>query len=646
VEGLTSVFIPEKMENTFHQSESRFKTLTESAPVGIFGTDLNGVTNYVNQRWSDITGMSSVEALGIGWIDAIHPDDRIRVAEVWKKASSTSSKSISEFRFLHTDGSVSWVKGLAVPQNDQSGNMIGYVGTITDITERISAEEKLIESEAYYRTLIDISPDGIVTIDLTGNVTYGSKKAYEIFNEPADLNLKGKTVYNWIDPEYHARLKKRLQEIVGGSLYPVTGEYKLMKRDKTVFWAEMSSCPITDAKGKTNGLLVVCRDISERKKAEEELIKARDKAEEGDKLKTAFLHNISHEIRTPMNAITGFSALLTEPDLSKETQLSYVDIINQSSDHLLFVLNDIIEISNLDAGILKLKKNETNLNALLTRLYDQFMPLAADKKIEFGLITGFSDKEANIIIDSGKLIQVLSNLLRNSLKFTSKGKIEFGYQLKEGFLEFYVLDTGIGIHEDQLLKIFNRFYQVEHTETRSYDGTGLGLSISKEYIDLMNGEIWLNSKPGNGSVFYFTIPYEETKILQTINHPSDLMKIQELTEKKTILIAEDDNNNFRLIKQLLSGLNIEIVHAGNGIEAVDICKSGKRIDLILMDIKMPLMDGYEASRQILLQSPSMKIIVQTAYADDIARSLKAGCVGFISKPFNRKQFVRLVEDYL
>jgi len=635
-----------KMEESLTESESRFKSFTESAPVGIFGTDINGVTNYVNPRWCEISKMDSAEALGNGWLSAVHPDDRMQIAATWQQASSAHSTSNSEYRFLHPDGSLSWVNGQAVPQKDQNGDLIGYIGTITDITKGKLAENKLIESEAYYRTLIDISPNGIITTDLKGNVIYGSMKAYEIFNESSIENLSGTSVFNWVDPEYHAFMITRFKDILAGNLKPEIREYKLLKRDRSIFWAELSSCAITDSKGNISGLLIICRDISGRKKAEEELIKARDKAEEGDKLKTAFLHNISHEIRTPMNAITGFSALLTEPDLSKETQASYIEIINKSSDHLLFILNDIIEISNIDAGILKLKKIGTNLNTLLQRLFEQFSDQAADKKIEFGLKAGLPEGKANVNIDSGKLVQVLSNLLRNSLKFTDSGKIEFGYTQNDGSLEFYVSDTGIGIPEDQLQKIFNRFYQVEHTETRNYDGTGLGLSISKEYVEMMNGKIWPTSKPGIGSVFYFAIPFEKYINVQALNHQPGIIRKTEVARKKAILIAEDDNGNFRLIKQLLSGLNIEIVHACNGIEAVEICNSGRKIDLVLMDLKMPLMDGHEATRQILHHTPSIKIIVQTAYADDISRSLEAGCVGFISKPFNKKQFVELIEEFL
>jgi CheY-like chemotaxis protein len=338
--------------------------------------------------------------------------------------------------------------------------------------------------------------------------------------------------------------------------------------------------------------------------------------------------------------------LLGEPDLTQETQKSYIDIITQSSDHLLDVLNDIIEISNIEAGILKLKRNEINLNTLMGKLFKQFKLTAAEKGIELRYRTGLSGNQAEVITDYSKLVQILSNLLSNALKFTLKGEIKFGYNLKNENLEFFVSDTGISIPDDEHNKIFDRFYQVEYSTSRQFQGTGLGLSISKEYVELMKGKIWLTSDPGNGSVFYFTMPYEQVFKEHHISPPtSELLKLLDV-DIKTLLVAEDDNNNFHLIKQLLSELNVKIVRACNGIEAVDICKSGLKIDLILMDIKMPLMDGYTAIRKILDHSPEMGIIAQTAYGDDEERSMEAGCAGFISKPFVRKQFIKMMKEFL
>jgi PAS domain S-box-containing protein len=505
-------------------------------------------------------------------------------------------------------------------------------------------EKMLKENEEKYRLMVDLSPDAIL-IHSGERILFANPTTLRLFGAESFDSIKDLPVISFVHPDFREIALNRIKRIFETGNPTDYLEEKFIKLNNEVFDVEVIGIPV-----KYMGIpavQTVVRDISRRKKAEEELIRARDKAEEGDRLKTAFLNNISHEIRTPMNAITGFSALLAEPDITRETQKSYIEIINQSSDYLLEVLNDIIEISNIEAGILRLKKNRINVNTLLVKLYKQFSPQASEKGIELKMKTVLPDNEADIFTDNAKLIQVLSNLLSNALKFTLHGEIEFGYSLANEDLEFFVSDTGIGISEDQHQKIFNRFYQVEHSDkSLLYEGTGLGLSISKEYIEFLNGKIWLRSKPGLGTVFYFTIPYEEENTLQPQVNPKTEMKETEPSDKKTVLIAEDDNNSFYLIRELLSGLNIEIVRASNGIEAVDICKSDRKIDLVLMDIKMPVMDGYTAIRKILEYSPGTKIITQTAYAGDEARSMEAGCVGFISKPFVKMQFIKLVKEFM
>jgi PAS domain S-box-containing protein len=248
-------------------------------------------------------------------------------------------------------------------------------------------------------------------------------------------------------------------------------------------------------------------DITKRKNHEEELLKSKEKAEESDRLKTAFMHNISHEIRTPLNAIVGFSNLLGDKDLDNDIKQSYIDLITRSSSHLLSLVSDIMEISNIEAGILKFNENEINLNVLLNDLYKQFKPRAVTKEIDLKITAGLPGNATNIVTDGTKLVQVLTNLLSNALKFTDTGQVEFGARLINDKLEFHVTDTGIGIPEEMQSKIFDRFYQVDYSDKRKYEGTGLGLSISKAYIELTGGKIWLNSRPGGGAAFYFTIPY-------------------------------------------------------------------------------------------------------------------------------------------
>jgi PAS domain S-box-containing protein len=395
-------------------------------------------------------------------------------------------------------------------------------------------------------------------------------------------------------------------------------------------------------------LLSSVEDITDRKKYELELIKSKEKAEENDRLKTAFMHNISHEIRTPMNAIVGFSALLCEPDLDQASKQSFMDLITKSSDHLLSIVSDIMEISNIEAGILKLNIRDININDLLNNLYKQFTCLAVEKGTEFKITCELNDSDSNIQADGTKLLQILTNLLSNAFKFTDKGQIEFGYKLKNDYLEFHVSDTGIGIPMDSHEKIFDRFYQVDYSSSRPYEGTGLGLSISKAYIELSGGKIRVESNPGEGTTFYFTIPYikpgQPPKIEKEIIKPERKINI----ERKTVLIAEDVESNFQLLVGFLSLSNVNLIHARNGKEAIEICKSGKKIDLVLMDIKMPIMDGFEATGVITGMLPNVPVIAQTAYAfeSDKKNILTRGFIDYISKPYKKDDLVELVEKYL
>ncbi len=276
-------------------------------------------------------------------------------------------------------------------------------------------------------------------------------------------------------------------------------------------WIQDSSLPLIDREtGKVIGAFGILFDINESKKTLGHLEEAIEKAEESDRLKTAFLNNISHEIRTPLNAIVGFSALLGEPENDPQSRQEFIDIITRSTDHLLEIISNIVELSNIEATSIKVNKTENNLNIILRRIYDKFRPRAFEQNISLCLTSDLDDNDVNIMTDSFKLSQVLSNLVSNAMKFTSQGEVIFGYTLKEKVIEFYVSDTGIGISPEHHELIFSRFYQTDSSYCRNFEGTGLGLSISKAYVELMGGKIWFVSEPGEGSVFYFTLPYEKS----------------------------------------------------------------------------------------------------------------------------------------
>lgn len=538
--------------------------------------------------------------------------------------------------FVDKNGGMIRLLTSKIPLYDKDGNITGLVGVGRDVTHRKRAEEALKQSLDFSESLLKTIPFGMDIVDESGNVVFQSDNFVRRFGEKAigqkcwDLYredkkqctecplLRGINIGKTEVYESHGVLGNRIFEINHtGMIY----------------------------QGK-KAMLEIFQDITERKENEEELIRSKEKAEESDKLKTAFLHNISHEIRTPMNAIVGFSALLGEPEVDEQSRKSYIEVIMQSSNHLLSIITDIVDISNIEANLIKTVKNEINVNKTLKYLYNQFITKANEKQIELVCEAGLSDPEAMILTDRTKLTQILSNLISNALKFTDNGIIKIEYSLKKNFLEFCIKDTGIGISPLHHERIFDRFYQVQNNVARLYEGTGLGLAISKAYVELLGGKIWLSSEPGNGTTFFFTIPYEKRDSVSIPGYERKATASFVFPVKKVILVAEDIESNFKLISYFLEGSNAEVLHANNGKEAVEKCLSMGHIDLILMDIKMPVMDGYTAVKLIREKNTEIPIIAQTAYADDRERAIECGCSGFLSKPFNKKALFEILCEFI
>ena len=523
---------------------------------------------------------------------------------------------------------------------------IKVVGVIQDITERKWAAEELRRSQQIVEGILNTIPVRVFWKDkdlvyLGCNAVFANDAG---FDNPKDIIGKNDYQMGWSEQAESYR-KDDLQVIESGIPKFHIEESQSTPEGKVITLLT-SKLPLRGSNMDITGILGTYIDITDRKEAEDKLIFAKNKAEEGDKLKTAFLHNISHEIRTPMNAIVGFAALLGEPDLDAQTRQEYTEVIVQSSNHLLEIITDIVDISNIEANLVKIVKNEINVNSTLKSLYNQFIPKANEKKIKLIFETTLSDSDALIMTDSTKLNQILINLVSNALKFTTDGSIKISYKVKDNFMEFCVADTGIGIAEEYHLKIFERFYQVLHTFSKLYEGTGLGLAISKANVELMGGKIWLSSEPGIGTTFYFTIPYEKRILEIVTNAGKSIHEYPAFAEKKKILVAEDIESNFKLICYFLSGANTEIIRAVNGKEAVEKCLSDNNIDLILMDIKMPVMDGYTAIKLIRETNAVIPIIAQTAYFDDKEPALQAGSSGFISKPFDKKGLLKIVHEFI
>jgi PAS domain S-box-containing protein len=386
-----------------------------------------------------------------------------------------------------------------------------------------------------------------------------------------------------------------------------------------------------------------------KKQTEDGLIKALEKATESDRLKTSFLQNISHEIRTPMNGILGFASLLKNQSIEGEKQQKYIEIITKSGTRMLNTLNDLMDISRLETQQVKLSYSETNVNHELGNLYAFFKPEAERNGLLLSFHTFLPTNEAYIITDHQKFFATLSNLIKNSIKYTPHGSIDFGYKLKNNTLEFYVKDTGIGIPLDRQQAIFDRFVQADIEDTKVFEGVGLGLSISKSYIEMLEGKIWVDSVENEGSNFYFTIPYKttESEVLKSVEQKSGSIKNTALNKLK-VLIAEDEESAFLYLDVVLENLISSPLRAKNGLEAVQIAKNNPDLDLILMDIKMPVMGGYEATREIRKFNKEVIIIAETAYAlpGDRDKALESGCNDYIAKPINDDKLLKLIKKFI
>ncbi len=504
------------------------------------------------------------------------------------------------------------------------------------------AKEKAEENEEKFKSIFDYSPQPISISNMSGKIIEVNNKVCELSGYSKE-ELIGKNILNTglYNKEDREKFLKKLENT--GKVADM--EMNFTNRNNSVL-KTLLSANIIKIKG-TPYILSMVTDITKRKKAEAEILKAKERAEESDRLKTEFINNMSHEIRTPMNGILGFSELLSSPDLTPEKQKNYIKIIRNSGKQLMRIIDDILEISKLGTKQVKAINEEICLNDLLLELFSIFDIKAKENKTPLYLKKGLSDEESIILTDSSKLTKILSNLLENALKFTNTGSIEFGYNLIQNNIELYVKDTGIGIKPEKQNVIFERFSQEDKNISKQTGGLGLGLSIAKENAELLGGTITLKSEKGKGSVFFITIPYKPVKKINTDKPKKTTMKNKKTS---TILIVEDEEVNFIYIETLLEYFEkgIVVLHAINGEEAVKLCKERDDIDFILMDLKMPVMDGYEATKEIKKLRPDLPIIAQTAYStpEEKAKAMSAGCDDFISKPISNEIFTKIINKYV
>lgn len=507
------------------------------------------------------------------------------------------------------------------------------------------ATQSLKINEEKQRSMIANISDVIGIVDKTGINRYKSPNIEKFFGWTPD-ELIGKNTFNNIHPEDLLYVQNGFIQLLQEQRKSINLEFRYKCKNNDFKWIELTATNQLENPS-INGILLNFRDISNRKEAEQELIKAKEQAEESNRLKTAFLQNLSHEIRTPMNAIVGFASLLKDRFDDKDKLEEFAEIINHRCNDLLVIINDILDIARLESGQIEANMNKCNIKNILIDLqesYDNQKKYLEKEHLYFNLRLDNSD--INIISDEIKLKQILINLISNAFKFTEQGKIEGGCYIKEENLVFYISDTGIGIASENFKAIFDRFTQVNLGKDRLVSGTGLGLTIVKGLVKILGGEVWLVSELGKGSTFYFSVPLK----ISSEDYKEDPIKENtQLTElkNKTILIVEDDHYNAEYLKEVLSSSDLNILHAPSGKSALKFAEEN-HIDLILMDIRLPDFDGYNITSQIRRKNPEVIIIAQTAYAseEDRQRALSVGCNDYISKPINENHLSSLINRYI
>ncbi|MCK9627424.1 MAG: response regulator [Bacteroidales bacterium] len=507
----------------------------------------------------------------------------------------------------------------------------------------------LRQSESRIRLLsraVEQNPVCVIITDRSGIVEYVNPKFTELTGYSLEDLIKdnSKILNSGINESNF--YNKLIEKIDAGNIWQ--GEFQNKKKNGEVFWAKTDISSIMNDNGEISKYIIIMEDVTERKTLLADFIKAKEKAEESDRLKTAFLHNISHEIRTPLNAIMGFAQMLTEQEVSQGERVAFSEIIQKSGQQLLVIIKDIVNISALEAGQETCNKKHFNANSIIRQICDQFSIKAKEQGVAINMNLALPDDKAFLNSDEIKFIQIISNLLTNAFKFTHEGSVELGYELIPEKIRFFVKDTGIGIPDNMFDEIFKRFRQIEVGDSRKYGGSGLGLPICKAYVELLGGEIWLDSVVGEGTTFYFTLPYNEAD-----NNIIDI--IQESNQRhltgyvsKTLIVAEDEDVNFLLIEKILSPQNYIVIRARNGNEAVESCRELKDVNMILMDLNMPLMNGYQANKIIKRERPEIPVLAVTAFAgeEEKRRALSEGFLDFVPKPIEKEFLISKIQEHI
>ena len=518
------------------------------------------------------------------------------------------------------------------------------------IAELQSANRNLTNEKNKYLAIFESFYSPIIILNEENKIINFNHAASKLFT---DIRIAG-TLYSNKDKSDEALflINERLNDFVNSTLSDLAFETYLDTNEGQRYYL-VKLKRMLDVSENIKDVIIILDDLTERKEMERQFVIAKSKAEEADQLKTAFLANMSHEVRTPMNAIIGFTDLLLNDKIKESERKEYLNLILQSGNMLVKIIDDIIDISKIESRQITICPVKFDISDFLSELHSVFREfIRKDEGKEIDLILNIDEDDDTVLVtDPHRLKQVFNNLLGNAQKFTSKGFIEFGFKsVDENHAYFYVKDTGIGIPNDKQNLIFDRFMQIEDCYTKEFGGTGLGLTITKNIITLMGGNIWVESESGNGTTFHFILPknFGKEEVTEESNLRLSDIKEKLSLKKHHILIAEDEELNYYYLYEVLRKNGAKVIWAKNGLEAINVVESNPNIDMVLMDIKMPEVNGLEAIKYIKLIRPELPIIAQTAFVMDNDREvcLKAGCVDFITKPIKVDQLIEMITRHI
>ncbi|MEZ5071023.1 MAG: ATP-binding protein [Bacteroidales bacterium] len=539
------------------------------------------------------------------------------------------------------------------------GKIWGAIEVNLDITDIREAEKKIRESEERVKLALGGADLGIWDWHpKTGDVVFDDRWSGMLGFLPGELEGHVRTWEKLLHPDDREEVWSILEEHLSGRTESYSSEYRMRTKEGGYRWIlDKGKVTQRNPGGEAIRITGTHMDITDQKEAEQtmrrtleesqdlnrQLGEAKHKAEESDRLKTAFLANLSHEIRTPMNGILGFADLLKSGNLEPGVQSHYVELIEQSGQRMLRLIADLVDISKIEAGQVEINAEPTSIHRIADKLCSFFQPQARNRGLD--LICRCNVPEDSILTDNLKLEQIITNLINNALKFTQSGSITFSCERQNSDLLFSVRDTGTGIRPESQEFIFERFRQGENTYYSAAEGSGLGLAICKAFVELMGGRIWLESAPGKGSTFFFTLPFVPAAGKGA--ERSGAM-VHHLDPEALVLIAEDDQVSFLVLEEILKPHHIRVLHARNGREALSMIETNPNIRLVLMDMKMPVLNGLEATRILRQKHPGLPVIAQSAYAaeTDREKALSSGCNDFITKPIDRNLLLEKMERFL